>query len=118
MKEFEIALTNLRFHGMHGVWEQENKVGNEFIVTVRVRIPADGSISDDNLDSTISYADIFYIVKEEMAKPRKLLETVASSIQERIEERWPIITSGSITICKSIPPIATISGSSEVTLFF
>lgn len=118
MKEFEISLTNLRFYAKHGVWEQENKIGNEFIVTVRIRIPADKMITDDNLDLTISYADLYEIVKEEMEKPRKLLETVAASIAERITSRWSTILSGSVTICKSTPPIAHISGSAEVTLFF
>ncbi len=118
MMEYEIALTNLRFHARHGVWEQENKVGNEFIVDARVRIPYSKEILSDDLNATISYADIFSIIEKEMVKPRKLLETVAATIQAKIKTRWPQITSGSIKICKSIPPIARISGSSEVTLFF
>lgn len=118
MREFEIALTDLRFYARHGVFEQENRIGNEFLVTVRVRIPAEDNIKEDSLDSTVSYVDMFQIVREEMEKPRKLLETVAASIEKKFRMRWPSIRSGSITICKSTPPIAHISGSSEVTLFF
>ena len=118
MMEYEIALTNLRFHARHGVWEQENKVGNEFIVDVKVRIPYSKEILSDDLEATISYTDIYGIISEEMGKPRKLLETVAATIHSEIVHRWPQITSGSIKICKSNPPIANITGSSEVTLFF
>ncbi|MDE6769217.1 MAG: dihydroneopterin aldolase [Muribaculaceae bacterium] len=118
MMEYEIALTGLRFFGRHGVLEQEKKVGNEFIVDVKVRIPYSKEILSDDLEATISYADIYGIVSEEMGKPRKLLETVAGTIHSKIAHRWPQITSGSIKICKSNPPIAHISGSSEVTLFF
>ncbi len=116
--EYEIALTGLKFFARHGVWEQETKVGNEFIVDIRVRIPYSDEILSDDLNATISYADIFSIVEEEMSKPRKLLETVAATIRQRISSKWNEILGGSITICKSIPPIARINGSSQVTLFF
>ncbi len=118
MKEYEIALRDLRFHARHGVWEQETAVGNEFIVTVSVRLPYTEAIAADQLEATISYADLFAIVKEEMARPRKLLEAVAASIEERITGRWPQIASGMVSICKSVPPISGIVGSAEVKLFF
>lgn len=116
--EYEITLRDLRFHARHGVWEQETAVGNEFIVNVSIRLPYSEAIAADQLDATVSYADLFAIVKEEMLKPRKLLEAVAASIQERISTVWPKITGGSISICKSSPPIASIIGSAEVKLFF
>lgn len=116
--EFEIVLKGLRFYGRHGVMEQETVVGNEFIVDVKVRIPYSESILEDKLDDTISYADIFTIVADEMDKPRKLLETVAATICRRLTATWPQILGGSISICKSTPPILRITGSSEVTLFF
>ena len=116
--EFEIALKGLRFYARHGVMEQETRIGNEFIVDVRVRIPYSESILADNLADTISYAAIYSIVEEEMQKPRKLLETVAATIRERLSATWPQIFRGSISICKSTPPISKITGSSEVTLFF
>lgn len=116
--EYEIALRDLRFHARHGVWKQETAVGNEFAVTLSVRIPYSDAIAADRLEATISYADIFVIVKEEMQKPRKLLEAVAASIRERILNRWPEILSGVISISKSTPPIASIVGTAEVKLFF
>ena len=118
MMEYEIALKDLRFHARHGVMEQESKVGNEFIVNLRVRIPYATAIAGDNLQATVSYADLFAIVKAEMERPRKLLESVAASIQKQVMARWPKISAGSISISKSIPPIAPISGSSEIVLFF
>lgn len=116
--EFEIALKGLRFYGRHGVLEQETLTGNEFIVDVKVRIPYPESIIEDNLADTISYADVYVIVEDEMQKPRKLLETVAAHIVRRLTLKWPQILGGSVKICKSTPPIPRITGSSEVTLFF
>lgn len=118
MAEFEITLSNLRFHSYHGVLPQENIVGNEFSVSVSVMIQYKEEILDDNLDSTISYADIYEIVEQEMATPRKLLETVAAHIRNRIIHNWEHISGGHITICKSTPPISGITGIAKVTLFF
>lgn len=118
MAKFEITLSDLRFHSYHGVLPQENKVGNEFSVTVSVMIPYSAEILGDNLDATISYADIYEIVEQEMATPRKLLETVAARIRNRITHNWEQISGGYITICKSTPPISGITGNAKVTLFF
>lgn len=115
---FNIKLTDLHFHAHHGVLPQETKVGNEFIVSVSIAIPFNEAILDDDLDATISYADIYDIVKEEMDKPKKLLETVAAMISIRIKQRWNEILCGEIKICKSTPPIPGISGASEVDFFF
>lgn len=116
--EYEIAIKGVKFYARHGVWEQEKKVGNEFIVDLSIRIPYNEQFFSDDLNNTISYADLYEIVEEEMGKPRKLLETVAATIHKRINAKWPEILGGSITICKSIPPIARMTGRSEVTLFF
>lgn len=116
--EYEITLADLQFHAFHGVMPQETMVGNEFVVSVTVRIPYSANILDDDLDVTISYADIYEIVEDEMRKPKKLIETVAALICERISSHWGQITSGEITISKSTPPINGITGSAKVRLFF
>lgn len=118
MKTIEIALSDLHFHARHGVFKQENIVGNEFIVALNVRIPFTDGIDDDDLDATISYADLYDIIADEMKRPRKLLETVANDICLRICGKWPQILSGEITICKSTPPIPGITGNASVSIIF
>lgn len=118
MKNFEISLKDLHFHAHHGVMAQERKVGNEFVVSITVAIPFSTSILDDELEATISYAEIYNIVKKEVLTPKKLLETVASSIVLKAKERWPQIISGQVTIRKMTPPIPGVTGFAEVTLNF
>ena len=58
---FRISLEDCRFHAFHGVLPQERRVGNDFSVSAVVcYTPAD--ILSDNLDSTISYADLYEIM--------------------------------------------------------
>lgn len=113
-----ISLEEVEIHGRHGVMPQENRVGNTFRVSVSVDIPVDFDPSADNPDSTISYADIYDIVKEEMAVTSKLLETVAWRIADRLRRRWPVIIKGFVAIAKCPPPISGIIGNASVKYFF
>lgn len=116
---FRISLENLHFHAFHGVFPQEQTVGNEFIVTASVMISADNfSPEEDDLEKTISYASLFEIVKTEMETPRRLLESVAVAIANRFRTEWKEIQSGQIKIVKVAPPIPDCQGSSAVEYFF
>lgn len=117
-KVFEISVIDLRFHANHGVFPQETEVGNEFRVDVTVKFPFNQRIYDDDISATVSYADIFEIVKTEMEIPRKLLESVASSIADRLTETFPDIISGTVAIEKSTPPIPHFNGIARVLLSF
>lgn len=119
MNNFEISLSGLRFHSFHGVFEQERKIGNDFYVTVKILVPYDEETWKDDVEMTVSYADIYEIIKSEMNIPRKLLETVALSIKKRIISRWDNIEGGRITISKSHPPIEGIdAGNASISISF
>ncbi|MDE7401978.1 MAG: dihydroneopterin aldolase, partial [Muribaculaceae bacterium] len=62
MKTFRIYLKNLRFFSKIGVFQYERTIGNEFQVNVAVEISAENFVSE-SLDTTISYADLYDIVK-------------------------------------------------------
>jgi len=114
----EIFIENARIYGRHGVLEQERRVGNEFIVNLSVRVPVSDLMKEDQLAGTVSYAELYEIVAEEMAKPRMLLESVAIGIADKVKSRFPEVKGGWISITKSTPPIAGISGSAGVRHFF
>ena len=117
--EFEIALNRLRFYAYHGVFDEERKTGNEFTVTLRVWVPCDKDrMREDDLSHTVSYAELYEIVSEEMNNPRNLLETVALSIADRIRGEYPSLRGGEIEIEKMHPPIPGIMGTASVTLRF
>ncbi|KAA6304970.1 Dihydroneopterin aldolase, partial [termite gut metagenome] len=71
-----IFLENVVFHAYHGVLPQENKIGNCFIVNVRLKTNITSAVETDDLATTVDYADIYKVLKEEMDIPSKLLEHV------------------------------------------
>lgn len=120
MMEFEIKLNDLLFYSFHGVMEEEKKIGNEFKVSLKISIPYSEGIKEDKLESTISYADLYSIINEQMKNKCNLLETVATRIADEITVKYPQIlpNKNSITIEKRRPPIQGMLGSASITLKF
>lgn len=113
MEYFEIKIDNCRFYAYHGVMDHERKAGNEYQLSITVKYPAVSPEKDD-LDNSISYADLYDIAKIEMATPRLLLETVASSIGRKISSRWTQHLGIEVKITKVTPPISGFDGSATV----
>lgn len=111
-----ISIKDAVFHSFHGVFEQEQIVGNDFQVSVDVIIPMSKEILNDNLSNTISYVDIYRITEQEMAKPSKLLENVAYRIICSLKDICDEILQIDVEIIKIAPPIAKIDGSARIKL--
>lgn len=101
----KICLEGLEFHAFHGVYPHERESGNWFetdiIVDTNIR---EGTIGDD-LARTINYETLYQIIKEEMEKPSKLLETVAENIVVRVLQDLPDVDQVEFKIAKLNPPI-------------
>lgn len=100
-----IHLRGVRIHAYHGVMPQEQSVGADFIVDLRVGCSIEHAIETDNVENTISYAELYNIVEAEMQKPSKLLEHVAGHIARAVERAFPEISSIDLTITKVNPPM-------------
>ena len=110
MGEFTIELRGLQFYSFHGLYEEEKKVGGDFIVDVWAKFPAEGHVLK-SVNETVNYAALFTIVKDEMNQPRELLETIAQSIAEKMYAKYGIIKEVEIRIEKKKAPIVGLSGS-------
>ena len=110
---FTINLNNLQFFAYHGVHEEERVLGNDFEVNV--------SISFENmepvkaLEQTINYAAVYDIIKQRMAVPTQLLETIAQELSGLIYSYDNRIKSIIISVRKKHAPIPNIAGSVSVT---
>lgn len=108
-----IRLNNLRFFAYHGLFPEEKKTGNQFIVDIAIDYPDTRIVT--GLDETINYADLFNLVKLEMQKPRDLIETLAMEITESIHNAWEHAARIEITITKMQPPIVGFNGTAGIT---
>lgn len=105
MQKHKIIIQGLLIHAHHGVMEQERTVGSDFSLDLEVIVDFCKAIETDNLTDTISYADIYEIVKGEMAIPSQLLEHVGGRIVKTLKQTFPNIKSIKLKLIKVNPPL-------------
>lgn len=95
----------MHFYAYHGVLEHEALVGNDFEVNLRVAYDFSKAMETDDVEDTLNYADVYDIVKAEMAVPSKLLEHVAGRIFSRLRTTYPSIGRIELRVAKYNPPV-------------
>ncbi|HON19064.1 MAG TPA: dihydroneopterin aldolase [Salinivirgaceae bacterium] len=112
-----IELEQMEFFSYHGCYEQEQVVGNYYLVDLRFDVDVNTAMKTDNLSDTISYLDVYRLVKDEMAIKSKLLEHVAGRIVDRLYTVYPEkISNVCIKIRKMNPPLGGKIQNVSVTL--
>ena len=68
-----------------------------------------------SIDQTISYEELFHILKARMDVPTPLLETIAIEVGKEIHSKYPSVKSIKIDIIKQRPPIEGLDGAVGVS---
>ena len=109
-----IEVVNARFHAYHGYHEEEKLAGNEFEFNAQVAVdPEAGTVT--GIEETVNYVTLFNIIREEMDRPRPLLETLLMEIAGRVHNAFPSIKKISLSIAKLNPPIYRFNGQVRVS---
>nr|XP_048321534.1 dihydroneopterin aldolase 2 isoform X5 [Ziziphus jujuba var. spinosa] len=97
----KLILRGLKFHGFHGVKPEERKLGQKFLVDVDAWMDLHPAGLSDRLSDTISYTEIYRIVKEVIeGQPHNLLESVAQLIASTTLTRYPQISAVRVSVGK------------------
>jgi dihydroneopterin aldolase len=112
----KVALEGLEFHAYHGVYPHERSSGNKFEVDVIVETQFQEAAFQDDLSGTINYEDLYRLVKNEMDKPSKLLETVGHAIAEKILKSFTTAIAVEVKISKFNPPIGGVCKKASVVV--
>ncbi|EPS73666.1 hypothetical protein M569_01092, partial [Genlisea aurea] len=97
----KLVLRGLKFHGFHGVKEEEKKLGQKFVIDIDAFMDLRAAGKSDQLSDTISYTDLYKIAKAVVEGPSlNLLEAVAEEIAGRILGKYPQISSVRIHVGK------------------
>jgi len=112
----QIALNNMKFFARHGCFEAERVVGTWFCVNLSFDTDTSKAELSDDISDTVSYLDIYELVKAEMQTPSNLLEHVAKRISNAILQAFPQISNLEIEIQKLNPPLGGEIGSASVKI--
>lgn len=105
VKKSFITLTDVSFYAYHGVSSQERTVGNAFTMDLRLKVNLQSALDSDELSDTVSYADVYQSVSEEMAVPSNLLEHVCGRIVRRLFNDFRSVEEIKIKLSKRNPPM-------------
>ena len=101
----KIILKNVRCYSFHGCLKEESVIGSDYLVNLKVWASLEKSAHSDKLADTVDYVLLNHIIKTEMSKPSKLLETVAQRINNEVLRKEPRVTKSIVSIIKVCPPI-------------
>ncbi|MFB3165225.1 dihydroneopterin aldolase [Neobacillus sp. 179-J 1A1 HS] len=102
----KIFVNQMEFYGYHGVFPEETKLGQRFVVDLMVLVDLKKAGQTDELEYSVNYGELFQVCKEIVeGKPYKLVEAVAEKIAETVLGQFTLVSEVTIRVIKPDPPI-------------
>lgn len=112
----EITITGIRAFGHHGVYAEEKRDGQEFLVDVTLHLPLRTAAETDDVADTVHYGELAEAIAAIVSgDPVDLLETLASRIADAILAN-ELVQIAKVTVHKPSAPIAVPFGDVAVTV--
>lgn len=111
-----ISLTDMHFYAYHGVYEEEQIIGNDYWIDLDITTNIAKAGATDELGDTINYETVYLICKSEMKQRRRLLETIGNAIIQRLKYQFSTIAEVQIVIKKQNPPLGGKVGYASVSM--
>lgn len=112
----KVELLEMEFFAHHGCFEQEQIIGNKFIVNLTMNVDIAKPAQTDDINDALNYQSVFEIVRREMMIKSHLLEHIGKRTLDAIKKEFPQIINMTIKIDKLNPPIGGQLYASSVTM--
>jgi dihydroneopterin aldolase len=100
-----ILLSGIQFYGYHGVYPEEQRLGQRFLVDVELCLDLAGAAAADDVSRGVDYSQVYAAVLEVGTRERfKLLEALAARIAATLLERFPV-RQVTVRATKPAPPL-------------
>lgn len=111
-----IILSDLGFYGYHGLYAEEAKLGQRFLVDLQCGVDLSVPGTTDQIGQTVSYADIYDVVKSTFDIRTNLIEALGQNIAAALFSAFSDIDWVIIRIRKPEAPIAMVRGEAAIEL--
>jgi dihydroneopterin aldolase len=101
----QIRLNGMEFFAYHGCYREEQLTGNHFLVDIAMDTDMENVSLSDDLSDALDYAEVYELVKQEMAIRSHLLEHLSRRILDRLLERFPQLDRAEVCVAKLNPPM-------------
>lgn len=117
MSEYRITLKNCAFFARHGVYSEEETLGQRFFVDAVLTVDAGQSLESDDIEGTVDYGKAFQVIEAiVMGKRRYLIEALAFEVARAIAGKFPMVRRAEVTIRKPNAPVQGVLDHVEVTV--
>lgn len=100
-----IEIEGMEFYAYHGHYEEEQIVGNRFLIDLKIETDCRKAAVSDDIEDAVNYQTAYKIIKAEMKKKSNLLENIAGRILDAIYEKLDNLKSVTIKVSKMNPPM-------------
>lgn len=101
-----IHVNDMEFYGYHGVFPEENKLGQRFRLTVSLAVDLSKAGETDELEYTVHYGEVYEACRAVVeGPPKKLVEAVAEEVASRILSQFSLVKGVRVQMVKPDPPI-------------
>jgi dihydroneopterin aldolase len=102
----KIVIEEMEFYAFHGHYQEEQIVGNRFLVDLEMEADLTDAADSDNLNDAVNYQQAYQIIKNEMRRTKSnLLENIGKRILDALYTEMEGIQKASISIRKLNPPM-------------
>lgn len=102
----KIKIRGLEIFARHGVYPEENKLGQKFIINAVLYTDTRTAGMTDQLEHSIHYGEVSHFIKHFMENHTfKLLETVAERLTQELLLRFPLLHKVDLEIQKPWAPV-------------
>lgn len=101
----KMLLKGMRFYGYHGVFPEENRLGQQFIVDLDLIMDMEQSSKTDELEYALDYSELHAFVKNIVeGPPFKLIEALTGQVAYKVLEHYTMVSEVTVRVTKPHPP--------------
>lgn len=119
MTEYVIRLKNCAFFARHGLFNEEETLGQRFFVDAELLVDGTDALENDDFEKVVDYGAAFQVIERIITgKRRFLIEALALDVAKDICETFPIVKQTTVTIRKPSAPVQGILDYAEVSVTY
>ncbi|SHK07180.1 dihydroneopterin aldolase [Tepidibacter formicigenes] len=102
----KIILNNLGFYGYHGVFKEENVLGQKFFIDIELYLDLKKAGQTDDVNESVSYAQVYDLVKNICENEKyNLLEALCENISKQIFNEFNLVKEIMVRVKKPEAPV-------------
>lgn len=101
-----ITIKNLRVFACHGVFPEEQKIGQPFFISAKLYLDTGSAAREDSLETSVDYGEVCHFLTSLMTeKTFRLIEAAAEYLAQNLLWKYPLIHAVELSLSKPNAPV-------------